>query len=184
MSVTNEVTELLDLPLHAVSTLRSTSAAAGIDPPGWLVQLVVFLTSIVLLWYFSRQMMAWRTLPSRAVAAVAGITSFSVVVAILWTLFEQWHWPPTGQIRGTVSGVPVDKAEIQLLDVFGKPMGQSFADSKSKLFAVSYSPVYAEPPRELLVRATGCTDIRIPLGRRHLQFGAPISAHLTCGVVE
>ena len=184
MSETGQALELLDLPLHAVAVLRATSASAGINPPGWVVQLLVLLASSVLLWCFWRLFKARRSVPCRTIAAIAGVTSLAVVLSILWTFIDRWRWPPTGQVHGSIVGMSADKASFQLLDIFDKPMGRSFLDRETGKFVVSYKPIFGEPARTLMVQANGCEDAQFPLNRRQLQLGEALEVSLTCGLAE
>jgi hypothetical protein len=172
--------ELLNWPSKAVNLLRDALASANVEPPVWLVQLVVLLVAIVLIYLFLRLLKTKGNLIARGANGVAIIVAGGILLGIVWTWIDYALNPLNGQITGTIRGVEPGQVQIQLLDYRDRGLGVVDLISGSDRFVASYQPFFADPPTSILAEAQGCEAERQALTRRHLQFGTPVSISLTC----
>ncbi|MGY6410459.1 MAG: hypothetical protein ACXIUV_05465 [Alkalilacustris sp.] len=175
-----DILSLLDLPSRIVAQVRDILALVGVEPPLWLVQGIALSVCLVLLAWFAA--LAWRGSRGigRVSSLVGAIAAGAVILGILWSIADRAANPPTGQVRGNV-GIPVPAGvEVWLLDHAGRAIAAALVDASSGDFVANYPHDIDEPPRAVIARAQGCADRQVTLGRRQLQFGAPVALRLDC----
>ncbi len=179
MAELGDVLDLLSWPAKLVNHLRDVLAELNAPlsaAAGQLLALIVFALLIVRFWNSSRaREAALGRLLARVLVAAAGIGGLSIVGA--WA--DQLLFARSEQIIGQLDNGAVPGLRVDLLDFRGESLAPKIENDSHGGFIIDYAPVFADPPAELVLRATDCAEKRIALRRSHL-LGALISVSLDC----
>jgi len=167
----------------ATNAVREVLAELNVPLPAVLAQGLGLAVAVLVLLYLGRTAFKERAWLARLAAGVGALAAAAVALGIAYNWFDEWYTPPSLQIVGTATGVPVGTVRLELLDYKGEPLGAPVEwDSDSGLFSIAYRPVFGDPPSAIEARAEGCGAARrIPLRRAHLKQGLQVAIQFDCG---
>ncbi|MGA9575850.1 MAG: hypothetical protein WBS20_18050 [Lysobacterales bacterium] len=169
----------LSWPTQVVNELRAMLADINIPLPALLAQLLAVAVLVAAGWYLFGRAKSRRRSIGRAAARA---TLAAVAVGIL-SIFAAWadnqiNKRPT-EIFGRLGSPDISGVQVDLLDYRGESLGPQVEVDTTGAFVVRYTPVFADPPKALKIRAQGCEDLVQPLTRAHL-LGAEMTVQMTC----
>ncbi len=167
--------EGLNLPIEVTRQLTDGLASVGIQLPLFVTQLFLLILSFTALIHGIRRLRREGASDLPALLLTVGFGLFVVGVMFAWG--EELLYPLPGQLSGRVDRIDrqdVDRFEglrVQLLNGSGEKVSREagILDSRNGLFALSYEPVFADPPQTLRVTAPGCQAVDHHLQRSDLR---------------
>lgn len=150
----------------------------------WLAQAMVLVLFLPILYVLIRRAVMSRKTAVRFTAWAASIATAAISTMIVLTWITYWRSPLLEQIEGEVTGlateVRVESLQVSLLDFRGETLGARVRWlSGTNRFLLNYAPEFADPPRRVSVRGSGCQSERRPR-RDELTRGAIMSLALDC----
>lgn len=167
----------------ATNGVREVLSNMNVSLPAVVAQGLGLAIAILILGYLGRGAYKATSWLSRLAQGVGALAALAVAVGIAHNWYDEWHTPPSLQVVGEVTGVPIEAVRLELLDYRGEPLGAPVErDRDSGSFSIAYSPVFADPPSSIEAQAEGCGEARrILLRRAHLKLGMQVSIQFDCG---
>ena len=171
--------DFLSWPAQVVNELRSVLAELNVPLHAVLAQLLAAVVLGAVGWYFldpaRNPKRSLARLAARSVLAAASIGILAIVAA--WV--DNAVVPRSHEIIGTIASGGARDIQVDLLDYRGESLGPQVDVDSRGAFVVRYTPAFADPPKALQIRATGCEERIQPLTRAHL-LGTEITVQISC----
>ena len=169
----------LSWPTQVVNELRAMLAEFNVPLPAVLAQLLAIAVLMVVGWYlFGSAKSGERSIiraASRAVLVGMVVGTLSIIVA--WV--DNTIAPRSHEIVGRLASSNATDLQVDLLDYKSESLGPRVEVDSSGAFVVSYTPVFADPPKALRIRVADCEERDQPLTRAHL-LGSEMTVQMKC----
>lgn len=175
--------EFLSIPTRAVNVLRGELMELNVPLPAVIAQLLAALLFVVIAIYFWRVAFDSSRSIKGLVARTVVITALAAVLSIIAVWVDHFVATRSHEIVGRVSPPGVRNLSLDLLDYRGESLGPRVQTDSTGAFVVGYTPEFADPASALVVQASSCNDLRMPLRRAHL-LGAELTLNLECDPVD
>jgi hypothetical protein len=177
----------LNLPVQIADAINAQLAVVGIILPLAVTQFFTLVLCLAALAYGVFRLRKDGVKDLLGLLVVIGFGLFAAGITYAWV--EHAVQPVRGSLAGQVDVLDrQDEARYQgmrvsLLDFRGDNVAHEagFVDSRNGFFALTYEPVFADPPRTLRIEGPNCQPYDFALSRSKLASERPITVPYRCG---
>ena len=180
----------LNLPVQVADAINAQLAAVGIVLPLVATQLFTLLLCLAALAYGVLRLRRDGIKNLLALLVVIGFGLFAVGIVYAWV--EHVVQPVRGSLAGQINLLDGQDESgyrdmrVSLLNFRGESVAREagYVDSRNGFFALSYSPVFADPPRSLRIEKPGCQPYDVSLSRSKLASDHSIAVPYRCAETD